>query len=60
MTSEELKVYDSMQVYSQHMNYWAPVQWIFILLKKARDKGMIESDIIYVDMLEVLIFNYSK
>ena len=53
MTASELKLYDSMR--SQHANYWAPIHWIFRLLRLAREKGMIESDIIYVDLLEVIL-----
>lgn len=51
MTANELKEYDSIP--STHIKYWTPIQWAFILLRRARDKNMIESDMIYVDMLEV-------
>ena len=57
MTANELKVYDSLQ--SQFPNYWAPIHWIFRLIRIARDKGMIESDIIYVDMLEAWTYTFS-
>ncbi|KAI1718468.1 bestrophin, RFP-TM, chloride channel domain-containing protein [Ditylenchus destructor] len=50
MTTNELKEFDSIS--SQHFKYWTPIQWAFLLLRRARDKNMIESDIIYVDMLE--------
>lgn len=51
MTAEELKEYDAIE--TQQIKYWPPIQWIFMLLRRAREQGMIDSDIIYVDVLEV-------
>lgn len=50
MTAEELKEFDSVE--TEHIKYWTPIQWAFLLARRARDQGMIESDIIYVDLLE--------
>ncbi|KAI6242780.1 Bestrophin-like protein [Aphelenchoides fujianensis] len=50
MTEAELKEFDSCR--SPHIKYWVPIQWAFNLLRKAKDQKMIESDIIYCDMLE--------
>jgi len=50
MTPNELKEFDAIQ--TEHIKYWTPIQWAFLLLRKARDKGLIDSDFIYVDMLE--------
>lgn len=51
MTADELKEFDSIP--SANIKYWTPIQWAFLLIRRARDKNMIESDIIYVDLLEV-------
>ncbi|KAL3102221.1 hypothetical protein niasHS_003630 [Heterodera schachtii] len=45
MTAEELKEFDSVE--TEHIKYWTPIQWAFLLARRARDQGMIESDIIY-------------
>lgn len=50
MTANELKEYDGIE--TEQIKYWTPIQWAFLLLRRARDQGMIDSDIIYVDMLE--------
>uniref|UniRef100_A0A7E4WC07 Bestrophin homolog n=1 Tax=Panagrellus redivivus TaxID=6233 RepID=A0A7E4WC07_PANRE len=50
MTENELKEYDS--IISPQLKYWVPMNWTFGLLRKSRELGLIESDIIYVDMLE--------
>jgi hypothetical protein len=50
MTENELKEFDAIK--SPHIKYWVPIEWAFGLLRKAKDNKMIESDIIYVDMLE--------
>uniref|UniRef100_A0A915EHT8 Bestrophin homolog n=1 Tax=Ditylenchus dipsaci TaxID=166011 RepID=A0A915EHT8_9BILA len=50
MTTAELKEFDSIP--SPHIKYWTPIQWAFLLLRRAKDKNIIESDFIYVDMLE--------
>ncbi|KAF7636157.1 hypothetical protein Mgra_00004416 [Meloidogyne graminicola] len=50
MTANELKQFDLIE--TEHIKYWTPIQWAFLLLRKARDKGLIDSDIIYVDILE--------
>ncbi|KAI6184094.1 Bestrophin-like protein [Aphelenchoides bicaudatus] len=50
MTENELKEFDAIK--SPHIKYWVPIEWIFTLMRKARDSKMIESDYIYVDLLE--------
>ncbi|KAI6188316.1 RUN domain containing protein [Aphelenchoides besseyi] len=50
MTETELKEFDSVR--SPHIKYWVPIQWAFVLLRKARESDMIASDIIYTDLLE--------
>ncbi|KAL7080633.1 hypothetical protein ACQ4LE_000894, partial [Meloidogyne hapla] len=50
MTSNELSEFDAIE--TEHIKYWTPIQWAFLLLRRARDQGLIDSDIIYVDMLE--------
>uniref|UniRef100_A0A1I7RQ62 Bestrophin homolog n=1 Tax=Bursaphelenchus xylophilus TaxID=6326 RepID=A0A1I7RQ62_BURXY len=50
MTENELREFDSIK--SPHIKYWLPMQWAFSLVRKARDVKMIESDYIYVDLLE--------
>lgn len=51
ITADELKAIDAVD--SAHLKYWVPVSWILQLLKRARDRGMIESEYIYVDLVEV-------
>nr|CAD2151013.1 unnamed protein product [Meloidogyne enterolobii] len=50
MTSNELREFDAIE--TEHIKYWTPIQWAFLLLRRARDQGLVDSDIIYVDMLE--------
>ncbi|KAE9554265.1 hypothetical protein FO519_002499 [Halicephalobus sp. NKZ332] len=50
MTVNELKEFDS--IVSPQMKYWVPMNWIFLLIRRAREMNLIESDIIYVDLLE--------
>ncbi|KAH7727147.1 Protein BEST-3 [Aphelenchoides avenae] len=50
MTPAELKEFDS--VPSPHIKYWTPIQWVYLLLRKAREMKMIESDYIMMDLVE--------
>ena len=50
MTTNELKEFDS--IVSPQLKYWVPMNWVFLLVRKARDLGLIDSDIIYTDLLE--------
>ncbi|CAD5210942.1 unnamed protein product [Bursaphelenchus okinawaensis] len=50
MTENELREFDAIK--SPHIKYWLPMEWAFALCRKARDVKMIESDYIYVDLLE--------
>lgn len=52
MTENELKEYDS--IISPQLKYWVPMNWVFCLIRKARELNLIESDIIYTDLLEKL------
>uniref|UniRef100_A0AC35FE08 Bestrophin homolog n=1 Tax=Panagrolaimus sp. PS1159 TaxID=55785 RepID=A0AC35FE08_9BILA len=52
MTENELKEFDS--IVSPQLKYWVPMNWVFCLIRKARELSMIESDIIYTDLLEKL------
>jgi len=61
MTSNELREFDAIE--TEHIKYliiknkfnikikkryWTPIQWAFLLLRRARDQGLVDSDIIYV------------
>ena len=50
MTEKELEMFNS--VASQYVKYWPPMQWLFTELKRAREMGLIASDIIYTDLIE--------
>ena len=51
MTKEELSAFKSIE--TPHAKYWLPVEWAFQLLKKARAQKLIDSDIVYIHMMEV-------
>lgn len=55
MTAAELKEFDSLP--SPHIKYWTPIQWVYLLLRKAREMKMIESDYIMMDLVEVSYFS---
>ena len=50
MTVNELREFDN--IVSPQMKYWVPINWCFLLCRKARELGMIESDIILVDVMD--------
>lgn len=51
MTEKEMAEFESIP--SPHAKYWQPMHWLFSMITLARDEGMISSDIIYVDLMEV-------
>uniref|UniRef100_A0AC34QK07 Bestrophin homolog n=1 Tax=Panagrolaimus sp. JU765 TaxID=591449 RepID=A0AC34QK07_9BILA len=50
MTENELREFDS--VVSPQMKYWVPINWAFLLCRKARDLKYIDSDIILMDVMD--------
>uniref|UniRef100_F1L303 Bestrophin homolog n=1 Tax=Ascaris suum TaxID=6253 RepID=F1L303_ASCSU len=50
LTQNEKAVMDSVD--SQYAKYWVPMQWTFSLLKMARDEQRIESDHVYIDLVD--------
>uniref|UniRef100_A0A914DY49 Bestrophin homolog n=1 Tax=Acrobeloides nanus TaxID=290746 RepID=A0A914DY49_9BILA len=52
MTKEELDEYNSIE--SPHAKYWFPTEWAFQLLRKARTLNLIDSDIVYIHIMERL------
>ncbi|KAE9551623.1 hypothetical protein FO519_005151 [Halicephalobus sp. NKZ332] len=50
MTVNELREFDS--IVSPQMKYWVPINWCFLLCRKARELGLIESDIILIDVMD--------
>lgn len=55
LTQNEKAVMDSVD--SQYAKYWVPMQWTFSLLKMARDEQRIESDHVYIDLVDVSPFS---
>lgn len=53
MTENEREVMDN--AVSPHPKYWLPCEWVFALLKKAREEKRIESDHYLIAMLEVRV-----
>ncbi|VDK44381.1 unnamed protein product [Anisakis simplex] len=52
LTETEKGIMDS--VTTQHAKFWVPMQWTFSLLRMAREEKRIESDHIYVDLVETV------
>ncbi|KHN81079.1 Bestrophin-1 [Toxocara canis] len=52
LTESEKTIMDS--VTTQYSKFWVPMQWTFSLLKMARDEQRIESDHIYVELIDTI------
>uniref|UniRef100_A0A914EB99 Bestrophin homolog n=1 Tax=Acrobeloides nanus TaxID=290746 RepID=A0A914EB99_9BILA len=50
MTQEESNIFKNLD--STHGKFWLPAQWIFNLLRKAKDLNLFESDFIYMNVVD--------
>ena len=51
MTKEELKLFNDIK--SPHSKFWVAAEWAFNLVRIAREKNLIKSDIIYTQLMDV-------
>ncbi|KJH47018.1 Bestrophin [Dictyocaulus viviparus] len=50
MTEKELEEFDS--IVTNSPKYWVPMNWVFSLVRVAREEGRIPGEMIYVDLME--------
>lgn len=55
MTKAELKMFN--EIKSPHSKFWVPAEWAFNLVRIAREKEVIRSDIVYTQLMEARIKN---
>uniref|UniRef100_A0A158PCE1 Bestrophin homolog n=1 Tax=Angiostrongylus cantonensis TaxID=6313 RepID=A0A158PCE1_ANGCA len=54
MTRKELDEFDS--IVTTTPKYWVPMNWVFSLVRVAKEEGRIPGEMIYVDLMEVRIY----